>query len=215
MTNRWVLPPIIERELRLVARRARTYWGRAGAAAAGIVLLLTVMNFQLGIAAPARAGQTTFRVLACVAGLMAVSTELQLAAAAFVREKREDTLGLLFLTPLKPRELLAGKLVAVSLEASYRFVAIIPLLALPMLAGGVSLSNFLALVLALANLMFLIGALGLNVSAHSWDEKRALSAAAVTLGGLGLVVPAILFGWVNAAGFLALGPYVFALSPFY
>ena len=48
MTNRWVLPPIIERELRLVARRDRTYWGRAGAAAVGNTLLLTVMNFQLG-----------------------------------------------------------------------------------------------------------------------------------------------------------------------
>jgi hypothetical protein len=208
------LPPIIERELRLAARRARTYWDRVGAAAAGAVLFLTVMNGQLASTHPATAGQFTFTVLASAGALLMVFTVLQLAAGAFSREKREDTLGLLFLTPLRPAEVAAGKLLSTSLGAFYRFVAMIPMLALPMLAGGVSFWDFLWLVLGLVNLVFFTSTVGLYFSAQSWDERGAVMSSALTLFAICLAIP-FLCAAVVGPFFLRTGSYIGGLSPLY
>src|SRR5436190_9978036 len=133
MTIPFRLPPVIERELRVASRRSWTYWSRVGAAASGGVMVCWVMAAQLVATRPAAAGQFTFRLLAGIAAFTVVASVLQLASEAFAREKREDTLGLLFLTPLQPIDLVLGKLVSTSLAAFYRFLAIVPLLALPML----------------------------------------------------------------------------------
>src|SRR5262245_54007494 len=143
----WSLPPVIERELRVASRRDGTYWNRVGAAAAGGVLFWSVMTARLATGRGSEAGRITFAAMAVLAALVVTGGVLGDAARAFVREKREETLGLLLLTPLKPSELAAGKLLAATLAGFYRFVAIIPILALPMLFGGVSLLQFLMLVL--------------------------------------------------------------------
>ena len=53
-------------------------------------------------------------------------------------EKREGTLGLLFLTDLKGYDVVLGKLVATSLNGLYAVLAAVPILALPLLMGGVA-----------------------------------------------------------------------------
>ena len=173
MTRSFSLPPIIERELRVTSRLGSTYWSRVGAGGLGAALFLWLMAMQLAALPTASAGLITFRILAGASALNVVFTVLRLSSAAFAREKREDTLGLLFLTPLRPRDLAFGKLVSTSLLAFYQFVAVIPMLALPLLAGGVAFGDFLLFVLALANLVFLVATIGLYVSARAWDEKRA------------------------------------------
>ena len=55
------LPPIIERELRVTARRGGTYWSRMGAAAMAGAIFLWVMGAQLTTSHPAAAGLFTFR----------------------------------------------------------------------------------------------------------------------------------------------------------
>jgi len=207
------LPPVIERELRLASRQAGTYWGRIGAGAVGILLFFTVMNSQLAIGPVGSAGLFTFRVLAGVGALVMVTTILPAAAAAFAREKREDTLGLLFLTPLKPVDLVLGKLVSTSLGAFYRFVAFIPLLALPMLAGGVSAGNLVLLLVALLNLVFYAAALGLCVSAQAWDEKRASTTATLAFVGLSIILPAMMI--LSTPISAVLGAYAAGLSPLF
>src|SRR5438094_2612698 len=74
-----------------------------------------------------------------------------LTADCLSEEKREGTLGLLFLTDLKGYDVVLGKLMATSLNAFYGLLAIFPLLALPLLLGGVSLWEFCRVMLALVN----------------------------------------------------------------
>jgi len=184
-------PPIIERELRLAARRGGTYWNRVGAATAAAVVFFWVMSVRLPNGTPLQAGLVTFRILIAVAAVNVLGGVLRMTAETFAREKRQDTLGLLFLTPLSPRELVLGKLISSSLVAFSRFVAMIPLLALPLLMGAVAWQNVVLLLLAMASLTFLGATLGLFISAISWDEKRAASEAAWAMFGLVVGVPAI------------------------
>ena len=213
MTIPFRLPPIVERELRLASRRDGTYWSRVGGATTAIIIIGWILITQSNAGLVATAGRVTFRVLAGIAAFMAVGGVLQLASEAFAREKREDTLGLLFLTPLKPIDLVAGKLISTSLVAFYRFVAIVPLLALPLLLGGVTAENFVLLVLALVSWVFFAATLGLYVSARSWDEKRAGSLAGALM---------VCFAGGPAFGFVLGGIFrqpqlfsLFAASPVY
>lgn len=206
------LPAVVERELRVAARKPLTYWGRAGAGASAVLIICFVMLAQLADAPLPLLGQFTFRVLGAMTALTVLVSVLQFSSEAFAREKREDTLGLLFLTPLRPVDMVLGKLAATSLSSFYRFLAIVPVLAVPFLAGGVSLNDFLLLLLALLNLVFLGATVGLWVSARCWDEKRAgawASSLMVTLVALPAVIGAgLASSWNNAEAllFAALSP---------
>lgn len=213
MTLPLTLPPIIERELRVASRRGATYWSRVGAASSGIIILCWVFAVQLAAAPAPMAGQMTFRLLAGIAALTTIGSVLRLSSEAFAREKREDTLGLLFLTPLKPIDLVLGKLVSASLAAFYRFLAMVPLLALPMIVGGVAASDFILIVLGLVNCIFLAATLGLYVSARSWDERRAGIIARASMLGLALLPALAVALMVSSAGRSAF--FLFALSPAY
>src|SRR5207247_5618088 len=65
-----------------------------------------------------------------------------LTADCLSEEKREGTLGLLFLTDVRGYDVVFGKLVATSLNALYGVLAIVPVLAVPLLMGGVAAGEF-------------------------------------------------------------------------
>jgi hypothetical protein len=87
-------------------------------------------------------------------------------------EKREGTLGLLFLTDLKGYDVVLGKLAATSIAGFYALMGILPVLAIPLLAGGMTRGEFWRMALVLANAFFLSLAIGIFASA---------------VGGLGLL----------------------------
>ena len=78
-------------------------------------------------------------------------TGVRSTADCLSEEKRDGTLGLLFLTDLKGYDVVGGKLVATSLNAFYGLTAIFPLLAIPLLMGGVTNGEFWRMALVLAN----------------------------------------------------------------
>jgi ABC-type Na+ efflux pump permease subunit len=208
------LPPIIERELRLASRRPGNYWGRAGSAAIALVFGFGIIVGNNAVGRSPIVGQGAFAAVGVVGGILLFISVLQLSAEAFVKEKREDTLGLLFLTPLKPLELVLGKLLSTSLPAFYRFVAVVPIMGLPLMMGGVSLADFLLLVLGLLGLVLLSAAMGLFCSALSWDEKVAGTLATVIVVVLVGIGPLILY----SAGRLFQVPWsqwLLALTPIY
>jgi hypothetical protein len=183
----------VERELRINARQWKTHWGRLAAAAAGIGFgCWTIMAES--VSRTGKPGRASFGVLALTGALVVMGTGARLASQAFAREKREDTLGLLLLTPLRPLEIVLGKLVTTSLPAFYHFVAIIPVLALPVLAGGVTMEDFFLLVVALANLAFLTTTVGLYFSTDHWDDTRAAVTTVVALIILFFLLPPIVAG---------------------
>ena len=119
-------------------------------------------------------------------------------------EKREGTVGLLFLTNLNGMEIIGGKLCSNALAAAYGLFAIFPLLALQMSLGGVTLWHFWRTVLALANAILFSMAAGFLASSMCVRQFTAVALAAgltifISLGLMGLSAVANAFrsmkGW--------------------
>jgi|SRR6185436_5641873 len=216
--------PIVERELRLAARRPTTQWGRVGAAAVAIGLTIWSIFTHAGSSVwSSRTGRSTFVTLALIATVSAVSTALRLTAPSIAAEKREGTLGLLFLTDLKPYDVVFGKLAATMLNTFYRALAVVPVFAIPVLMGGVTLGDVVRLAAILMNTVFLAAAVGMFASTLSRNEKEASGSAWILLLGILGATPlaALLVNWlggprVMTGALLFLSPafaFVFIFGP--
>jgi ABC-type Na+ efflux pump permease subunit len=187
--------PIVERELRVRARLKSTYRFRLWAAIGAIAVVGLLLMLVETMAAAGRYGAMVFHVLAWLSFLYCLLDGARNTADCLSEEKRSGTLGLLFLTDLRPYDVVLGKLMATSLNSFYGLLAIFPPLAIPLVIGGVTAGEFWRLVLALINTLFFSLATGLAVSSASRDERRAWT------GTVALVL-----------GF-ALGPACIALHP--
>jgi len=149
--------PVVQRELREGARRPFNYWLRVGAAAAGLLVVVFIVEENRN--EPDKVmGQYLFAGLHVVLmGLICLVVPL-MTADCIAREKREGTLGLLFLTPLTAGGIVMGKGLAQALRALTLWVSVAPVLAIPFVMGGVGWADasasfsleFSALVLSLA-----------------------------------------------------------------
>jgi len=96
-------------------------------------------------------------------------------------EKREGTLGLLFLTDLKGYDVVLGKLVATSLPAAYSLLAAIPILALSFFLGGVTAGEFWRMIQVLFTTLLFSLTAGLFISAVSRNGRRAFLGTALII----------------------------------
>ena len=185
------LLPIVERELRVAARKWATYWSRVVAAGTGLMIIGAI----LALVAMARGalgwqpGQIVFAYLSWLAFASAASAGVFLASDTLSEEKREGTLGLLFLTDLRGFDVVLGKLVACSLRGAYGLLAALPVI---------------GLALVLANALFFSLALGMLVSSMARDAQRAMSSTlllCLLVFGLFPVFDWWIAGW-NAASFV-------------
>ena len=172
--------PIVERELIEASRRRGTYWIRLAAAAVGLLIGGWVM-LMMHKEPPASLGIVLFVALSIAAFLYCLFVGVFRTADCLSEEKREGTLGLLFLTDLKGYDIVLGKLVATSLNAFYGVLALFPVMAIPLLVGGVTLAEFWRVVLVSMNMLFFSLAVGMFCSAISRDERRAMVAAFLIL----------------------------------
>jgi hypothetical protein len=106
-------------------------------------------------------------------------------------EKREDTLGLLFLTHLKGYDIVLGKLIANSLNSICLLLAIVPILGIPVVLGGVAGSELVRIPVALLTALFLGASAGMLISAVVREQRRAFIAAGVTMAFLAASLPAL------------------------
>ena len=188
--------PIVERELIEAARRRGTHWIRLLAAAAGLGLgALVLLNMRA--APPAELGMDLFRVLAGAAYFYCLFVGVFRTADCLSEEKREGTLGLLFLTDLKGYDIVLGKLAATSLNAFYGLLALFPVMAIPLLLGGVTLGEFWRMVLVSLNLLGFSLAVGMFCSSLSRDERRALVVAFLIVLFFAVGVPLLV--WLGYA----------------
>jgi ABC-type transport system involved in multi-copper enzyme maturation permease subunit len=180
--------PIVERELRERARWRSTYWVRGVVAffATGIAAFVLIF---VPAAAPGAVGRVTLAILAWLALPFVVLEGLRNTADSLSQEKREGTLGLLFLTDLHGYDVVLGKFVASSLTSFYALLALIPALAIPVLLGGVTGAEFWRLVLALVNALFFSLTAGTFVSSISRDERKAWSGTFALVGFFFVAIP--------------------------
>ena len=156
---------VVERELRVAARRkgvrrSRLFCALIGVAVVAWFLLIPNLN------GPQQFGQFLFYTLSVVTFFIAGFSGFIATSDCLSEEKREGTLGLLFLTELKGTDIIVGKLVASSLGVIYGLLGILPVLAISILAGGVSGTDFTRVALTALNLLFLSLSIG-NTSSVS------------------------------------------------
>lgn len=169
-----MLLPIVERELRVAARLTATYRNRAIAAGVVAVAAMVMLLFGSFVQSPSLVGGAMFKTLAVFAFAFCVLEGVRKTADCLSEEKREGTLGLLFLTDLKGYDIIFGKLAAMSLNSIYGLLAILPVLALSLLLGGVTPGEYWRMVLALTNILFFSLCAGIWVSSWSRLEYHAM-----------------------------------------
>src|SRR5882724_6366533 len=112
------LLPMVERELRVAARRGGTYWNRLLTPVVLGALLVGKAVLQPVATGFAPSGLAVFETLAALAFLFCVLEGVWKTADCVSAERREGTLGLLFLTDLKGYDVVLGKLSAAWLASS-------------------------------------------------------------------------------------------------
>lgn len=207
--------PIAERELRIAARSPRTYRGRliAGCifgAITGWMFWITSNIGNVSMIAP-----QTFAFIAHMALLMCMFSG-SITADALSSEKRNGTLGLLFLTDLRGFDIVFGKLAALGLMAFYGLMGLLPILAMPVLMGGISGQSVFRTSLTLLNALFLSLSIGLWVSSRSWEQKRALNGSVWIVIFLMWILPALsTLVRMRYPGLAACAEYLELFSPMY
>jgi ABC-type transport system involved in multi-copper enzyme maturation permease subunit len=176
--------PIVGRELRVASRRRGTWLTRIIAA----FLTVAVGAFVLFLAESGeRPGDIAARMFKTVAGFLFVYTTIAgplVTCDCLSEEKREGTLGLLFLTDLKGYDIVFGKLAATSMNTIYGMFAVVPLVAIPILMGGVSSAEFWRVVIVAVSLLMLSLSAGILASSLSRSDHRAMLLSFVILGAL-------------------------------
>jgi ABC-type Na+ efflux pump permease subunit len=187
--------PIADRELLVYARQSVTYRGRLTVAivtflfGGGFALLFSNIG-MMGAGQLLHTLATYIMIYCMVAGSQATSDSIS-------KEKREGTLGLLFLTHLTPFDIAGGKLVSSVLLTFYGFMASFPILSLVLLTGGVEGGSIFRLSLASLNTLFVSATIGLFASTLSRENKASRIAT-------GFVI--VLF-WLGIPGLSALGQF--------
>lgn len=189
-----MLVPVVERELRSAARQEFTYYLRM-IGVAGLLLATVVFLFRHGDD-PAIGRKLFANLHFTLFGAIWLLVPF-LTADCISQERREGTLGLLFLTPLSSRDLVIAKGLAQGLRALTLWLAVLPILALPFLWGGVSWGEGLTSACVNSSAVFLALGAGLLASSISRIWTRVSVCA-----GLLSAVFALFFSFI----------YVFCLS---
>src|SRR5215472_13593711 len=120
--------PIVDRELRISARRPSTYRMRWILVAAVLLIWFLLLANSHGWMSPAQRGRMLFAVVGIVAFVFSLLSGVFLTADCLSHEKREGTLGFLFLTNLRGYDVVLGKLIATSLRGFYALLAALPVI---------------------------------------------------------------------------------------
>lgn len=204
--------PIVERELRVASRKLSTYLLRAGAACCAVIAsiwLFTMMRHNR----PSENSMIIFVLLTGATGLYSLLAGVRWTADCLSQEKRDGTLGLLFLTDLKGYDVVLGKLVANSITVFYGLLAVIPVFALPLLMGGVTIGEIGRTALVALNTMFFSLTLGLCMSSLSHSARKSMGATFLVLLVVAGVLPSLGAWGAEAKKLPALHPFFFWPSP--
>jgi len=179
--------PVINREMREQARAPFTYGLRVLAALAllGVCVLFAVE----GSVSSAESGGRLFGFLNCTLFVTIWLLTPVICADCISREKREGTLGLLFLTPLTAPDIVLAKGLVHGLRALMLWLAVIPVLTLPVLMGAVGWPEISASMLVNFSALCLVLATGVIASSFSkiWLRAQLLAFVLAAIGAAGLI----------------------------
>jgi ABC-type transport system involved in multi-copper enzyme maturation permease subunit len=179
-----LLGPIFNRDVLTVPRRPQHYLNRA--AYLGILWVLAVTAWQATVGwnitptlyETSRFGPLLFRLCAAVQLVLLLFFSALAAAAAVAQEKDRRTFVLLLLTDLANYEIVLGKLLGSLLQMVLFLAAVVPVLLLITLLGGVAPYQVGQTLLILASTALAAGSLGSLVAL--WRD-RTFQALALTV----------------------------------
>lgn len=152
---------LAQREMSAASRKRRLWFVRLIVAVAFFLVILV----RLADPAARVDGTKLFETMSWMAFVYCLFAGAFRACDSLAEEKREGTLGLLLLTDLSPPFLLLGKILSATATTFFGLLAILPMLALPILMGGVSGAELLRVWLSLLNALFLSTSWGFFISA--------------------------------------------------
>jgi hypothetical protein len=202
--------PLLSRELIVASRRPITLRLKLGFGGGSMIVAVWALLVSKG-----DAGTAVFLALSGIASVAAMFTGIFVASDTISRERREGTLGFLFLTDLHARDVVLGKLAAAGLVPAMALLAMVPALALCQLIGGVPAWFFWKTVLALVLTLFYSLSATIYVSSMCEDHRKAYSGSTILLlvaNPLWMYFGALTFGAGKFA--LTLGIFVLLIALF-
>ena len=187
--------PIVQRELLIASRGLGSWLWRWIVAIVAVVfggLWLLLASFNLG-GGPGLQGDFFFAILSWACFGYCLLSGLWTTADALTREKTEGTLGLLFLTDLRGYDVVLGKMFTGSLRSLYGVLAVMPVLALPLLMGGVTNAQFWRTVGALLNILVFSISVGIFFSALCNRTGKSIFWTLLLLANI-TIIPLIYIG---------------------
>ncbi|MDB6020282.1 MAG: hypothetical protein JWQ04_139 [Pedosphaera sp.] len=166
--------PIVERELSVAARLSATYRNRMYTPLAIAGMGITKVLLTSPITSPGMAGASMFHTLSSLTLVFCVLEGVRKTADCISQEKREGTLGLLFLTDLKGYDVILGKLAAAWLASFYGLLAMLPILGWSLLLGGVTPWEVFRVGLAAISILLFSLTAGIWISVRSFSASRAM-----------------------------------------
>jgi len=218
------LMPIVARELQVAARRRSTFQIRFLSAAGATVLggwFLLASTLPGGLAVT---GRGLFSILTVLALVLALFSGTLLTADCLSREKREGTLGFLFLTDLSGWDVVFGKFAGLALVPLQGVLAVFPMVAISVFLGGVTEGEFWRTLWVVVTAVMASLALGMWVSSRVTDGRLAAWGSFLLMTAWVLVpfLPGVAevpvpsangVAWGEILGFM--GPYVRAQHALY
>lgn len=182
-----------------MARQGQTFWIRVIGGGAGIFTLASLMVAEVQVG-PYLGG----RIFAALNLSMMFTILLVgpvITADCIAQEKREGTLGLLFLAPLTGRDIVLSKLAINAVRAFTLLLAVLPMMVLPVLLGGVpSQLLFWAILSQISALCIALSAGMLASTLHREFIQAAVWAVLYSLGftiGIRVMIAGIGARWLG------------------
>ena len=181
--------PLVQRELRVASRERNTYRMRVLAAFLPVLFSAFSLWFVTILGERPIPPRELFLFLVWIEYLFLLIAGFCLTADSISEEKRDATLGLLFLTDLKGVDVVVGKLAGAGVRGLYAALATLPVLALPLLMGGTNGPEFARTSLVLLLTLLLSMCVGIFCSSVMKKAWAALGMSFGIMVGLALAVP--------------------------
>src|SRR5438874_2438064 len=175
------LLPLVVYELRLAVRRPGAYRMRLAAGGAAIGLSCWGLLISSNAMTASSLGHSILTMLGWAGFVGSVLAGLFLTADSVSQERREGTLGLLFLTDLRGHDVVFGKLAAKGLAPFYSLLAMFPSLTVCMIVGGVTAGEVWRLSLVLMNTLFFSLSVTILTSSFCRSQRAAQLSALLAL----------------------------------
>ena len=188
------LLPVVQRELRVAARERNTY--RVRFLAAFITILFSIFSLwfvRFAFGGNPIPGRELFYFLTWIAYIFVCIAGFSLTCDNISHEKRDATLGLLFLTDLKGYDIVLGKLSVAVIRGLYALIATFPVLALPLMMGGTNLHELVRVTGTLVVALLFSMTVGLAVSSFMRRSWGSFGVSGFIMLAFALLLPACSF----------------------